>query len=138
MLCEKIYTHHIIEADETPVLVNHDGRDAGAKSYMWFYRIGRMSDKNQIVIYQYQKTRNASHPREFLKGFKGVCVTDGYQVYHTIADEREDLSIAGCWAHYPRTGIRHMLDGDLMKPLRHYPRHSKKAMLHTKPFSGYR
>jgi hypothetical protein len=61
-----------------------------------------MNNKNQIVIYQYQKTRNASHPREFLKGFKGVCVTDGYQVYHTIADEREDLTIAGCWAHSRR------------------------------------
>ena len=102
VLCEKVYTHHVIQADETPVLVNHDGRDAGAKSYMWVYRTGRMNNKNQIVIYQYQKTRNASHPREFLKGFKGVCVTDGYQVYHTIADEREDLTIAGCWAHSRR------------------------------------
>ena len=41
-------------------------------------------------------TRNASHPREFLKDFSGVCVTDGYQVYHTIEGGREDLRIAGC------------------------------------------
>ena len=27
----------------------------------------------------------------------GICVTDGYQVYHTLEKEREDLTIAGCW-----------------------------------------
>lgn len=31
-----------------------------------------------------------------------MCVTDGYQVYHTIEKEREDLRIAGCWAHARR------------------------------------
>ena len=24
----------------------------------------------------------AQHPREFLKGYDGICVTDGYQIYH--------------------------------------------------------
>ena len=46
--------------------------------------------------------RPASHPREFLKDFSGVCVTDGYQVYHTIEGEREDLLVAGCWSHVRR------------------------------------
>ena len=32
----------------------------------------------------------------------GICVTDGYQVYHTLEKEREDLTIAGCWAHARR------------------------------------
>ena len=52
----------------------------------------------QIVLYEYQPSRKADHPMEFLKNFSGVCVTDGYQVYHTIEKEREDLKIAGCWA----------------------------------------
>ena len=97
-----MYNHHVIQADETPCLVNKDGREAGSKSYMWVYRTGHLSTNHPIVLYEYQKTRNASHPREFLKNFKGVCVTDGYQVYHTIENEREDLTIAGCWAHARR------------------------------------
>ena len=101
-LHEKLYSHHVLQADETPVLVNKDGRPAGSKSYMWVYRTGRMYTERQIVLYEYQKTRNASHPREFLKDFNGVCVTDGYQVYHTIEGEREDLRIAGCWSHARR------------------------------------
>ena len=101
-LHEKIYDYHVLQADETPVLVNKDGRPAGAKSFMWVYRTGRMYTDRQIVLYEYQKTRNASHPREFLKDFNGICVTDGYQVYHTIETERGDLKIAGCWSHARR------------------------------------
>ena len=33
---------------------------------------------------------------------EGVCVTDGYQAYHTLKKEREDLKIAGCGAHARR------------------------------------
>jgi hypothetical protein len=61
-----------------------------------------MYPDRQIVLYDYQPSRNASHPRTFLKDFQGVCVTDGYQVYYTIEKEREDLRIAGCWAHARR------------------------------------
>lgn len=101
-LHERLYDYHVLQADETPVLVNKDGRDAGSKSYMWVYRTGEMYGDCPIILYEYQKTRNASHPREFLRDFSGVCVTDGYQVYHTIEDEREDLKIAGCWSHARR------------------------------------
>ena len=48
------------------------------------------------------RDRNSSHPREFLRDYSGICVTDGYQVYHTIEKEREDLQIAGCWVHARR------------------------------------
>ena len=101
-LHELLYDYHVIQADETPVLVNRDGRPAGSKSYMWVYRTGHLYQDKQIILYEYQKTRNASHPREFLKDFEGVCVTDGYQVYHTLDKEREDLTIAGCWVHARR------------------------------------
>ena len=98
-LHERLYDYHVLQADETPVLVDKNGRDTGSKSYMWVYRTGQMYGDCPIILYKYQKTRNASHPREFLRDFSGVCVTDGYQVYHTIENEREDLKIAGCWSH---------------------------------------
>ena len=97
-----LYEYHVIQADETPVLVNKDGRPAGSQSWMWVYRSGFMRQERQIILYEYQKTRNASHPRKFLKDYTGICVTDGYQVYHTLEKEREDLRIAGCWVHCRR------------------------------------
>ena len=97
-----IYKSPVIHADETSVLVRKDGREAGSKSYMWVYRSGHLYTDKQIVLYDYHKTRNCSHPREFLCNYSGICVTDGYQVYHTIEKEREDLQIAGCWVHARR------------------------------------
>ena len=101
-LHKELYFYHVIQADETPVLVNHDGRKAGSKSWMLVYRSGQLYQQRQIVLYEYQQTRNASHPREFLKGYDGICVTDGYQVYHTLEKELEELTIAGCWVHCRR------------------------------------
>lgn len=92
----------MLQADETPVCVSKDGRPAGAKSYMWVYRTGKMYTEAPIVLYEYQKTRNASHPREFLKNYSGTVVTDGYQVYHSLEKEIEGLKIAGCWSHARR------------------------------------
>lgn len=98
-LHEELYSYHVIQADETPVLENHDGRKAGSKSWMLVYRSGHLYHKRQIVLYEYQQTRNASHPREFLKRYNGICV---YQVYHTLEKELEELTIAGCWVHCRR------------------------------------
>lgn len=101
-LHQKMYHYHVLQADETPVRVTKENRTEGSTHYMWVYRTSGMSGRDQIILYEYQPTRKASHPREFLKGFSGICVTDGYQVYHTIENEREDLKIAGCWTHARR------------------------------------
>ena len=101
-LHKELYKYHVIQADETPVRVTKENRSEGTKHYMWVYRTGKYSSDRNIVLYDYQPTRKTDHPRKFLKDFKGVCVTDGYQVYHTIEKEREDLIVAGCWAHARR------------------------------------
>lgn len=101
-LKEKLLSHSVLHADETPVIVNKDGRPAGAKSSMWVYR-SNVLDTEPVVIYEYQKTRKAEHPKEFLKGFTGVLVTDGYEVYHKLARERADeITVSGCWVHLKR------------------------------------
>ena len=96
-----LLTYHLLQADESPVLVTKDGRPAGSKSYMWIYRTGKNYTGRKIILFDYQKTRKADHPREFLKGFDGILVTDGYQVYHKLEAE-EDLKVAGCWSHCRR------------------------------------
>jgi len=96
---EHLLQSKVLHADETPVLVNKDGRKAGVKSYMWVYRTGRNEEK-EIVLYDYQKTRKADHPKEYLKEYGGWLVCDGYQVYHQIAEKEEQkLGVGGCWIH---------------------------------------
>ncbi len=106
-LHRELMDYHVLQADETPVEVSKDGRSAGTKSYMWVYRTGIMYKDHPIILYDYQKTRKADHPKEFLKGFSGVLVTDGYQVYHTmenqrLRDQEETITVAGCWSHARR------------------------------------
>lgn len=69
---------------------------------MWVYRNGKCDSDRPIVIYDFQQTRKADHPRAFLKGYAGVLVSDGYQVYHTLEKENQDLTVAGCWIHAKR------------------------------------
>lgn len=99
---KELYSYHVLQADETPVRVTKENRTEGLQHYMWIYRTGKMYKNKPVILYEYQPSRNTSHPRKFLKNFSGVCVTDGYQVYHTLEEEREDLTIAGCWAHARR------------------------------------
>lgn len=47
---------------------------------MWVYCTGGGEEK-AVILYEYQKTRKADHPKKFLKDYEGVCVTDGYQYY---------------------------------------------------------
>lgn len=101
-LHQELYKSLVLQVDETPVLVTKDGRPAGSKSYMWVYRTGKFYGGAPIVLYEYQRTRNIIHPREFLKNYTGTCVTDGYQVYDTLEKEQEELRVAGCWSHARR------------------------------------
>ena len=99
---ENLFTHHVIHADETPVLVNKDGRKAGAKSYMWVYR-SNIYDDHPVILYDYHKTRNTDNLEKFLNGFRGKIVSDGYVSYHKLAAEfPKDITVCGCWAHMRR------------------------------------
>lgn len=98
----KLLKCNVIQADETPVEVSKDGRKAGSKSYMWVYRTGKYYKAPAIVLYEYQKTRKTDHPLEFLTGYNGTLLTDGYQVYHKLGRENQAIKIAGCWAHARR------------------------------------
>jgi len=100
-----IYNNTVIHADETPVKVmriDNNKIKNGKKTYMWVYRSDTKNTSNPVILYDWQPSRKADHPREFLKDYSGVVVTDGYEVYHKLSRERKDLSIAGCWVHARR------------------------------------
>ena len=85
-------------ADETPVQVlKEPGRRAQAKSYMWVFRTGEF-DKEQIVLFHYSPTRAGDTAKEFLEGFHGYLMTDGYSGYNKL----KDCTRTSCWAHIRR------------------------------------
>ena len=87
----------IAHADETTLQVlKEEGRAAQSTSYMWLYRSGR--DGPPIVLFEYQPTRAAEHPRTFLKGFSGYLHVDGYAAYEGLPG----VTLCGCWSHARR------------------------------------
>ena len=85
-------------ADETPVQVlKEPGRRAETKSFMWVFRSGEFT-KEQIVLFHYSRTRAGDTAKEFLEGFRGYLMTDGYSGYNKIMD----CTRTSCWAHVRR------------------------------------
>lgn len=94
---------HVNQCNETTVEVIHDDRPAGSKSYMWVQHLtGELSTGPKIIVYEYQKTRHSSHPKEYYKDFKGILMTDGLEQYHKLARESEGVTNAYCMAHARR------------------------------------
>ena len=84
--------------DETTIQVNKEpDRNPTNTSYMWVFASGEQ-EKLQGVIYDYNKSRSGEMAQNFLKGFKGILVTDGYSSYNNT----EATTHAECWAHTRR------------------------------------
>lgn len=97
LMKETLLKSHYVQADETTVVVvDSKGEDSKAKKYMWLYKTGE--PKNPIILYDYQKTRSSTCPKEFLKGFSGILQTDGYQGYNHV----ENVKRLYCLAHIRR------------------------------------
>ena len=62
----------------------------------------RATEIHLNILYNYRSTRKADHPKEFLRNYSGILVTDGYQVYHSLEKQEDDLKVAGCWVHAKR------------------------------------
>jgi len=84
-IVENLISGDIIHADETTINVR------GETQYIWVFTDG----KN--FCFRWSKTREADLPKEFLKNFKGVLITDFYTGYDSI-----DCLQQKCWVHLLR------------------------------------
>jgi transposase len=92
-----------IHADETTLeVLKEPGRKANTNSYMWEYCSGEAANR-YIFVYVYTQTRSAKHPMEFLDGWGGYIMCDGYDSYHLLETARKgDITAVGCWLHARR------------------------------------
>jgi transposase len=116
LLMAHIKSGKVLHMDETTVQILHyekaeneeeaekdENRD---KSYMWLARGG--PEETPAVVYRYFKTRSASHVKEFINGFSGFLMTDGYKGYSAALKEHErsypeeTITHACCLAHARR------------------------------------
>lgn len=94
----KLLERGFVMANETPLQVLHEaGRRAQTKSYMWLFRSGE-DDGPPIILYKYSETRSGNTAAEFLDGFHGYLMCDGYSGYNKVPD----IKRTACWAHIRR------------------------------------
>ena len=95
---ELLIAGDVIHADETTLQVLHEeGRKPTSVSRMWVYCNGRMNDKS-IIIFEYQPTRKGANAADFLKGFAGYLICDGYDAYNAVKGAKR----CGCMMHIRR------------------------------------
>ena len=95
---KKLLARSFAMADETPVQVLHEpGRRAQTQSYMWLFRSGE-DEGPPIILYKYAPTRAGDNAVEFLEGYSGYLMCDGYSGYNKVPDAKR----TACWAHIRR------------------------------------
>jgi transposase len=95
---EDLQRGHYLQADETPIrYLDPDVKGKSQQGYLWTY-----SRPGGDVLFEWRVSRSREGPMEFLKNFRGKLQTDGYSAYESLAKERDDLTLIGCWAHARR------------------------------------
>ena len=64
---------------------------------MWLFRSGE-DGLPPIILYKYSETRAGENAVDFLHGFKGYLMCDGYSGYNKVPDAKR----TACWAHIRR------------------------------------
>lgn len=95
-----IFKAKLIHCDETPFIVE---RNKNQESWMWVYHTADRCGSPPIFIYDYRPDRKSVNVEEFLEGYAGIIMADGYEPYHKVARESNGtIIVAGCWAHCKR------------------------------------
>jgi transposase len=101
----------VLHADETPVALLDPGAGKTRRAYVWTYARSH-HDPTPGVVYDFCLGRGAQYPVAFLAGderighrrWAGTLLTDRYNAYDTVLDERvhPDRRPAACVAHARR------------------------------------
>jgi transposase len=95
---EDLLAGNYLQADETPIrYLDPDVKGKSQQGYLWAY-----SRPGGDVLFEWQVSRAREWPERFLKSFRGKLQSDGYAAYESLAKERDDLILVGCWAHARR------------------------------------
>jgi transposase len=90
----------VVHADETPVAMLDPGAGKTKRAYIWAYARSGF-DVSPGVVYEFCVGRGAKYPLEFLKGWSGTLVCDGYGGYDKVMEQESRIG-AGCLAHARR------------------------------------
>ena len=90
----------VVVMDETPFRAGRDPERPGRMRKGWFWPV--LGDRDEVVFH-YARSRAHRHVPEFLGGFQGTLVSDGYGAYEAYAAARgKAVEHQSCWIHCRR------------------------------------
>lgn len=96
-----------LQADESPIKVQDKKQKSGIHTgYMWVYNV----PADKLVLFDYQKGRNKSGPKEMLKNYTGILQTDGYSVHESLYGNHPHIMLVYCMAHARRKFVDALKD----------------------------
>lgn len=96
-IAEELRQSAYLQVDETPVRYCRKEGGGSGKGYLWVYY-----HPGGDVLYEWHTSRAATCLETMLDGFSGTVQCDGYAAYTSYAKDRDDIKLAGCWAHARR------------------------------------
>jgi len=100
-LHEELLSRSVAHSDATELQVLREpGRAPQTKSCMWLYCSGKWDADRSVVLFEYQMTKEAKWPREFLRGYKGYLHVDGASTYEAAG--LQEVTLVGCLSHARR------------------------------------
>jgi len=106
----------LIAIDETTLKVlDQPGRSANANSFVWVFCGGAAA--RRVVYFKYTPTRHGKTAQDFLTGYTGAVISDGFSGYNHL-DRTSGIVHLGCWAHVRRkfADVIKSLDSKKVKP----------------------
>ena len=98
----RIIQEGLVGFDDTrmPMLQPEAKAGKSASCRLWSYC--GLSQTAPYHVYDFQLTREARGPLEFLEGYRGTLVGDAYSGNKSVVTTLEDVTLAGCWDHARR------------------------------------
>jgi transposase len=109
-----ILSSQVLAMDETPIKAGRKEKpppERGEMKTAYFWPI--YGDRDEIA-FPFATTRGSAVVREALKGYVGVLLSDGYEVYDRYAKAVNGIVHAQCWSHTRR----HFVKAESAEPAR--------------------
>jgi len=99
-LAARLLDGGVLHADETPVAQLDPGSGKTKRATLWAYRSNVLETGPPIVVFDYQTSRAGRHARDFLSGWQGHLMVDGYAGYAALF--ARGVTELGCLTHARR------------------------------------
>jgi len=97
-LKKEVLSSGYIQVDESPIpVLTEDKKGAAHRGYMWVYQ----AVNEDLVLFDYQPSKQGKVVAKMLDKYKGYLQTDGYAAYDTFKNNKR-IKPLHCWAHARR------------------------------------